>query len=94
MDTPKEPLPLPASDLLGVRNELNRRLRKYRDERNWLSEHNHKVEAMVKHAIMDEIERAMWLLEGFLDERGVKYTYEETPNEKALPQGGAKETHE
>ena len=71
---------VPCSALLGVRDELNRRLCKHRHERNWLNDHNHKVEAMVKASIIEEIERAMWLLEALLYECGVPYTYEEAPN--------------
>lgn len=76
-DSPAAPPVVACSDLLGARNEIYKQVVKHRNERNWLNDHNHKIEAMVKHQIQEQLERAMWTIESLLDKANVKYTYNE-----------------
>ena len=68
---------LRSGDLLGVRNRIYQQVKNHRNKRNFLNEHNHKIEAMVEHTIQEELERAMWEVEKLLDMCKIKYTYGE-----------------
>lgn len=62
-----------ANEVLKVRNTAFHRASQLRNERHWLSEHNHQVEAMVKNAVVDELDKFRYGLEDILDRAKVKY---------------------
>jgi uncharacterized NAD(P)/FAD-binding protein YdhS len=64
-----------AQQILKIRDELHQRTAVVRHERNWLNDHNHKIEAMVKTELADELDKVKYRLEDLLDKVGVKYHY-------------------
>lgn len=66
-------IPIDANEVLKVRNTAFNRSSQLRNERHWLSEHNHQVEAMVKNAVVDELDKLRYGLEDILDRAKVKY---------------------
>jgi hypothetical protein len=67
---------IPAESVLKLRNEIHRTCHELRTERNWLDEHKFCVEAKVKQAIVDSLEKFQYRLEDILDKAAVKYHYD------------------
>ncbi len=64
--------------LLRLRDDIYKRICHIRRERDFLNDHGHQIETMVKHKIKEELETANWAIERLLDEAGIKYTYATT----------------